>query len=169
MSSSQTNLLSDLLQELEPDDADGVTSAAQDAKETPEEDPLCNRLLDKIIKLLESDEEPSGDASGSDDQNTPAAAEGDTFYTPDATTQGRADAQSAEGTELCETEDGSDPHALQPHENASLDIAPPMSVLKLKSGRHPLRGSDLKRSVIMAEVLGRPVSLRRGHRPQHIQ
>ena len=88
-----------------------------------------------------------------------ASAEGHEFHS-DHTHSGEADpAESPEGAEF--HADGF--HAEVPEDEAGIGIAEPAETKRAPAGKgFRLEPGDMRRSVIMAEVLGKPVSLRRG-------
>lgn len=91
----------------------------------------------------------------------PEIKEGDASYNSDLTTQGREVPESDEGKELCpDTPEGA-PHIQKQH--TPIETAPPMAVHK-RAGAGIISKEDLVRSVIMSEVLAKPLALRRGGR-----
>ena len=119
---------------------------------------------DKLLKELFRD-----DASPKDE---PVSTEGQGMMDLYATTQGLADEASSEGHEFhsdhthsgtpdpAESPEGSEFHDDGFHREEAIEEAPPMTVQKAaaKSG---FTLDDLRRSVIMKEILDRPVALRR--------
>ncbi len=121
---------------------------------------------EKLLKELFSEEGKGSDEGiGSMELNVTtqglsdqASTEGHEFHT-DHTHSGTPDpAESPEGSEF--HSDGF--HAEGTDPEAGIDAAQPMAVERAASKKgFRLEPGDMRRSVIMAEVLGKPVSLRR--------
>ena len=121
---------------------------------------------DKLLRELFSEEgESSSEGVGLMDLNATtqglkdnASAEGHEFHS-DHTHSGEADpAESPEGAEF----HGDGFHAEVPEDEAGIGAAEPAEKKRAASGNgFRLEPGDMRRSVIMAEVLGKPVSLRR--------
>ncbi|MEA4823770.1 MAG: hypothetical protein VB111_06640 [Clostridiaceae bacterium] len=92
----------------------------------------------------------------------PEIKEGDTLYDPNLTTQGQDVPEIDEGKELCpDTPEGTTAHKRK--QDAPIETAPPMTVHK-RAGASSISKEELVRSVIMAEVLAKPLALRKGGR-----
>ncbi len=121
---------------------------------------------DKLLRELFSEEgEDSSEGVGMMDLNATtqgladaASSEGHEFHT-DHTHSGTPDpAESPEGAEF----HGDGFHADGQNAEAGIGTAEPMETKRTASGNgFRLEPGDMRRSVIMAEVLGKPVSLRR--------
>ena len=122
---------------------------------------------DKLLRDLFA-EEASPEGTGS--------TEGVGMMDLHATTQGLADARSSEGQEFhddhthsgtpdaSQTDEGLEFHDSEFHseQTPSIEEAPPMEAAHTaEAPKTTLTFDDLRRSVIMAEVLGKPVSMRR--------
>ncbi len=81
---------------------------------------------------------------------------------------GFEEGEGTEGAELCETQDGHPAHTTKQAQTAPeqpASSAPQATRVTLaKEQRTALTREELVRSVVMAEVLGKPVALRRGGR-----
>ena len=132
--------------------------------------PGISSALDAIAEQVKLSHPASPASSAQPD--APSAAE---RRMPQAA--GFGEGEGTEGAELCETQDGHPAHTTKqaqtaPEQPASSETlassATPASqatrVTLAKEQRTALTREELVRSVVMAEVLGKPVALRRGGR-----
>ena len=133
--------------------------------------PGISSALDAIAEQVKLSHPAASAPSGS----VPQAARTPDGRMPQAT--GFGEGEGTEGAELCETQDGHPAHTTKqaqtaPEQPASSETlassATPASqatrVTLAKEQRTTLTREELVRSVVMAEVLGKPVALRRGGR-----
>lgn len=123
--------------------------------------PGISSALDAIAEQVKLSHPASPASSAQPD--APSAAE---RRMPQAT--GFGEGEGTEGAELCETQDGHPAHTTKQAQTAPEQPASPAPqatrVTLAKEQRTALTREELVRSVVMAEVLGKPVALRRGGR-----
>ncbi len=123
--------------------------------------PGISSALDAIAEQVKLSH-PAPPASSAQ-PDAPSAAE---RRMPQAT--GFGEGEGTEGAELCETQDGHPAHTTKQAQTAPEQPASPAPqatrVTLAKEQRTALTREELVRSVVMAEVLGKPVALRRGGR-----
>ncbi|MDY3284976.1 MAG: hypothetical protein SOX31_00210 [Eubacteriales bacterium] len=123
--------------------------------------PGISSALDAIAEQVKLSH-PAPPASSAQ-PDAPSAAE---RRMPQAT--GFGEGEGSEGAELCETQDGHPAHTTKQAQTAPEQPASPAPqatrVTLAKEQRTALTREELVRSVVMAEVLGKPVAFRRGGR-----
>ena len=123
--------------------------------------PGISSALDAIAEQVKLSHPASPASSAQPD--APSAAE---RRMPQAA--GFGEGEGTEGAELCETQDGHPAHTTKQAQTAPEQPASPAPqatrVTLAKEQRTALTREELVRSVVMAEVLGKPVALRRGGR-----
>ena len=124
--------------------------------------PGISSALDAIAEQVKLSHPAASAPSGS----VPQAARTPDGRMPQAT--GFGEGEGSEGAELCETQDGHPAHTTKQAQTAPEQPASPAPqatrVTLAKEQRTALTREELVRSVVMAEVLGKPVALRRGGR-----
>ena len=124
--------------------------------------PGISSALDAIAEQVKLSHPAASAPSGS----VPQAARTPDGRMPQAA--GFGEGEGTEGAELCETQDGHPAHTTKQAQTAPEQPASPAPqatrVTLAKEQRTALTREELVRSVVMAEVLGKPMALRRGGR-----